>query len=204
MTRLFSYKNGKVKIIWNEQPMFNDYDPEWVTSKIEKKTTPFLDTFMLGVELMVHTGPRICYGMLGAQVQPCAERDIVGISIAYTHGNTAKYENSLLLNDNYVYKGLPQEYAEEVINSVLGTISEKESYPQCDVSFAYAANCEVGSSPMFFAITAEILTNLICTCTEEKILNMTVEEFTGQYIRACQYFKGSNGFLGIIKKEEKL
>lgn len=204
MIRLFSYQNGKVKIIWNEQPMLNNYGSEWVTSKIEKKTTSFSDTFMLGVELMVHTGPRICYGMLGAQVQPCAERDIVGVSIAYTHGNTIKYENSLLLNDNYVYKGLLQEYAEAVSDSVLRTISEKESYPQCAVSFAYAANCEVGSSPMFFAITAEILTNLICTCTEEKILNMTIEEFTGQYIRTCQYFKGTKEFLGIIKREEKL
>lgn len=70
--------------------------------------------------------------------------------MAFTSKNTTKYEDSCLINDTYVYKGLPEEYAEQVIASINSAILKRGRYPQCNIIIEDAANCEIGSSPMIF------------------------------------------------------
>lgn len=169
--------------MWNEQPMNKDYEDNLFEQEIGQKTEQISTPFLLGVELKVHRGGRICYGMLIARVQPHNGPDIVKISIAFTHQNTIKYKDSFLLNEEYVYKGLPKEYLEKVSSSVCETITAKNVYPQCHILFEYAANCEVGSSPMIFGIIAEIITNLICTSSLDEIHNISIDSFTEKYAR---------------------
>lgn len=183
MVKLFEYKNGELKVMWNTKPMLKDYEYSWYNIPIKIKTYPFSSTFELGIELKVHKAGRICYGMLMAQVQPHSKKNYVDISLAYTHKNIVKYEKSFLNNDAYVYKGLPEEYAEEVINRINSSILEKGSYPQCSIIFEEAANCEVGSSPIIFGIIVDIITNIICTSSENEIRDMSIETFTKQYVR---------------------
>lgn len=183
MNRFFKYKNGEIKIMWNVKSTLKDYEYDWRRRQIKIKTHPFLSSFLLGVELKIHKGGRICYGMLMAQVQPCDEQDCVNISLAYTHKNTIKYEFSCLANDSYVYKGLPEEYVEYIINSFNSSILKKESFPQCSISIEESANCEVGSSPMLFGIISNIIINIIYTSSEDEILNMSIENFTEKYVK---------------------
>ncbi len=131
------------------------------------------------MELKVHRGGRICYGFLVAQIKLHNECDCIKISISYIHGNSVKYEESSLWNDTSVYKGLPEEVSESIIT----TIMAKNSYPQCEIAINYAANCEVGSSPIIFEVIAETITKLICSSSEEEIQNMNIETFTKKYVR---------------------
>ncbi len=183
MVKLFKYKNGEIKIMWNAKPMLKDHEYSWYSNQIETKTYQFSSSFLLGVELKVHKGGRICYGMLMAQVQPYDKQNCVDISLAYTHKNTVKYEGSCLYNDTYVYKGLPEEYVGQVINSISSSILKKDSYPQCSITLEESVNCEVGSSPIIFGIIADIITNIICTSSEDEILDMNIETFTKQYVK---------------------
>lgn len=184
MNRLFKYKRGEIKVIWNEQPMVKDYEDKWIEKRIVKKTKQLLTSFSVGVEMMLPTGGRICYGLLSAKVEPHNEQDIVKLSMAFTSHNTVRYEESFLWNDEHVYKGLPEEYIGYVSNSICEKIYEKNIYPQCSILFEYAANCEVGSSPRLFEIIAEIIINLICTSSLDEICSINIEDFTKKYVKS--------------------
>lgn len=183
MKKLFKYQNGEITIIWNEKPMINNYQYNQYYTEIKNKTITISSPFLVGMELKVHRGGRICYGLLGAQVKPHNECDCIKLSIAYTQENNVKYGESSLLNNDFVYKGLPEEYVSEVSKSIKTTIMTKESYAQCEIAINYAANCEVGSNPMIFGIIAETLIKLICDSSVEKIQNMDIKTFTEEYIR---------------------
>lgn len=183
MFRLFKYKNGEIKITWNEKPMLKDYEYEWRRSQIRIKTSQISTSFSLGLELKIHTGGRICYGMLAAQIKPHDEHDCVNVSLAFTSENTSRYGESCLMADTYVYKGLPEEYVEQVTQSIGSAILKKDRYPQCNIVIGDAANCEVGSSPMIFGIMADIMIDLICTGSEDEFVNMDIETFTGKYVK---------------------
>lgn len=70
MERVFEYKNGMVRIMWNEVPMSVDYESICIHSEIQKETYPLKTPFLIGVELQISMGGRICYGLLGAKVKP--------------------------------------------------------------------------------------------------------------------------------------
>lgn len=183
MERTFEYKSGKIKVIWNETPMEKDYEEEWITQEFRKTTKKVLKPFSVGVELMVHTGPRMCYGMLMAEVIPSDVQACIKVSIAYTKENTIKYPNSLLADDRYVYKGLPEEYVEEVFNTVSEALNEKDNYLQCDIVFGEAANCEAGSSPWIFGIITKIILALIDKNELDAISTMSIADFTTEYVK---------------------
>lgn len=182
MIKTFKYKNGEVKVIWNEEPMVRNYKYDCSYQVIDKATYRISNSFLVGIELKINRGGRIIYGLLAAKVYPHDEKNLVKISVEFTKENTIRYEKSNLYNDKFVYKGLPKEFVEQVEKSIFETILKKESYPQCDIEFKYAANCEVGSSSMIFGIIAELIVNLINTTTEDKVLNMDIENFTKKYM----------------------
>ena len=72
--------------------------------------------FLLGIEMIVHMGGRMCYGMLAARAEPHNEQNRVNLLLAFTQKNTVRYTGTGLIDDIHVYKGLPEEYAAEVIN----------------------------------------------------------------------------------------
>lgn len=183
MERVFEYKNGMVRIMWNEVPMSVDYESICIHSEIQKETYPLKTPFLIGVELQISMGGRICYGLLGAKVKPYEKKDAIKVSVYYTNKNTIKYDYSSLFDDEFVYKGLPKEYLEYINNNVYDTLKEKKSFPSCEISFDYAANCEVGSSPMIFGIIAEMIINFIDTGIIEKISSISLEEFSQQYVK---------------------
>ena len=181
MKRVIEYQNGKAIVMWNETPMTSDYQREWHCMERKTKTTEIAAAFEIGVELEIHTGGRICYGFLAARVRPHNEPGIVKISIAFTSGNTVRYENSCLLNDSFVYKGLPKEYVTQVGESMAAAVEGERDYPQCEILVDSSANCEVGSSPVLFGIIAEMLVKLICVASAEQVMEMGAEAFALEF-----------------------
>lgn len=182
MIKVFQYKNGEIIIRRDEPLMMKDYKYEWREKQIQIKTYQLSLPYTLGVELAVYRGGRICYGMLTAQVKPKDKKDRVNLSLALTQENTIQYEGACIIDNTYVYKGLPEEYADEIINKISSFMLKKESFPQCDIFIEDSANCEVGSSPMIFGIIAEIMINLISSGEEDAILNLDIETFTKLYV----------------------
>ncbi len=183
MIKTFDYQNGEIKITYNESPVVKDYKYDWKKHRIEVMTFPVSLSYWLSVELKIQKGSRICYGMLGVQVQPNEEINSVKIDVAFTKGNSIRYYDSCLFNDSRVYKGLPEEYVESVIRKVTSEILKKGKYPQCKVIFEYAANCEVGSSPMIYELISEIIINIIFENAYEKIMDMDIQSFTNQFAK---------------------
>ena len=63
-------------------------------------------------------------------MQPENEKMGVYAAVNYIKKNRVKYKESLLLDDRYVYQGLPEEYLDEVVKRIPLAISKKENYPQ--------------------------------------------------------------------------
>lgn len=181
MIKTFDYRNGEIKITYNESPAVKDYKYDWKKYQIGITTFPVLLNYRLGVELEIRKGGRICYGMLGVQVQPEKEINRVKIDVAFTKGNSIRYYDSCLFNGSRVYKGLPEEYLESVIRKVTSEILKRDKFPQYKVLFEYAANCEVGSSPMIYGMISEIIINIISENACEKIMDMDIQSFTNQF-----------------------
>lgn len=183
MIKIFNYKNGEIKVMYNESPMAMDYSYSWKKHQVEIITFPVSLNYWLGIEIKINKGGRICYGMLVAQVQPNEDTNCVKIDIAFTQKNNIRYYDSCLYDDTSVYKGLPKEYVDSVIQSVTSEILKKDYYPGYKIVFEYAANCEVGSSPMIYQIISEIIINMIYENACEKILDMDVETFTKEFAK---------------------
>lgn len=161
MFKNYEYKNGQVKLIIDEEPMVNDYISEHLSGFVEKKCDKIIIPNLIGLEVSLSKGGRICYGLLAGKLIPNNKQNIISFDISYTAQNTIKYTDSILYNDNYVYKGLPKEYLEHVKMGILKGIEKVNFFPNCNLHYDYAANCEVGSSPMFFEMISETLTELI-------------------------------------------
>ena len=174
--------------MWNEIPMKKDYKESFYHKMITQETRHISYSYILGLELQIHTGGRICYGMLCSKVQPLDKQNTVKLSIAFTQQNTVKYKRSILLDDRYVYKGLPEEFLEKVSNCICEKIKEKREFPQCEIEIMYAANCEVGSSSMFFGIISNILIDLIYKSSLDELSSISVEDFKQKYLEEIAFY----------------
>lgn len=183
MQKVFDYECGSVTLLGDIDLSFLDYENEYYHQKVQTKTRVNEHSYFLGIEMIAHRGGVIRYGMLCTSVQPNAENDSVNISIAYTNENNVRYQGVSQFDYNHTYKGMPYEYLESVRNSVINTILEKKNYPQCSIDFIYSANCEVGSSPMFFSMLAEVIMNIIYDETYDEVWKMNTADFTNQYLK---------------------
>ena len=184
MIKIFQYKNGEIRIKKDENLSVRDYQYEWKKRQIKVKTVELPLPFCLGVEIIVHTGGRICYRMLSAQVSPYNEPDCVNLSLAYTQNNTVRYTETGLIDDSHIYKGLPEEYTADILDRRVSFILEKEVFPQCSNCYKHAAHSAVASSPMIFGVIAETIINIICTGSVDEIFHLDAETF---YIKNLRF-----------------
>ena len=176
MFKIKEYSNGKIKITVNEEWTHNSLLTECSKKIINlNRTRLYYTLYSVGLEVAVHRGGRICYGLLSASISPNDNADSMLLSVAYTQKNTEKYCESILLDDKHCYKGLSYEYLEAVINGAVKSITEIEKFPLCNISFDYSLNCEDGSSPMFFSIIAESLIELISMLNVANLSELTLK-----------------------------
>lgn len=188
MVKLLDYRNGKIRISYNEELMPEAYHCLIRRQNVKVKTYPIFVPFSWGLEFAAHMGGRICYGKLAAQVEPQKEKESVHVAVNYTKKNTLKYNSSILSNNNYVYQGLPEEYLESLLEDICAEIGKYDQYPQAKITFSHAANCEVGSSIWFFGIIAKILLHMIYTGFDTNIFDMDIQAFAEQYVK--RFFHG--------------
>ncbi len=184
MEKVFEFRNGKVRVTYNEPGKIQGFEEKYVSASVQRNTRKCTSVYSVGVEAMAHTGGRMCYGKLSVSVRPQKEADKINITIAVTEENTIKFRNSLLLDDSYVYCGLPEEYVELMLDCVANAIEAVETFPQCTLFFEEAANCEAGSSSMYFGGIAELLVRMIEKENAADIFFMSEKEF------AEHFFKG--------------
>lgn len=181
MKKLYEYQNGIIKLILDEEPIINDFVSKRKTEKILSSCKELGTPRLVGLEVMLSRGGRICYGMLAAKIITNGNLDLVNVSIDYTEKNTIHYKDSLLRHDENVYKGLQEQYLKYVTNAIQNFIIYNPEFPKCDLVFEYAANCEVGSSPIFFEIIAEMIMKIIYTWNNCDLYCMDIESFTKLY-----------------------
>ena len=119
MYKTYKYKNGEIKLLKNEIPMARDYEYRSKFFQVIRKTQQLDNEFSLGIEMKIHRGGRICYGLLGAEVKSGKNLEAINVHIAYTDKNRIRYNDSCLINDEFVYKGLPEEYIEKIFRNVI-------------------------------------------------------------------------------------
>ena len=187
MKKNYEYKNVQVKLIIDEEPMVNDYTFERLNGFVERKCDKIIVPQLIGLEVSLSKGGRICYGLLACKLIPNDKQDIVGFEISYIAQNTIKYTDSILFNDNYVYKGLPKEYLKHVEAGIMEGIKEAKFFPNCNLHFDYAANCEVGSSPLFFEMISETLIELIGLDLNLNICELNATELLDSFSRRLKF-----------------
>ncbi len=181
MEKIFEFRNGKIRVTYNEVQKSQNIEEKYVRASVKRKTRRCTDEYSVGVEAMAHTGGRMCYGKLSVSMRPQEEADKINIAIAVTEENTVKLSNSLLLDDSYVYCSLPEEYAEHMLDCVINAIEAAETFPQCVLVFEEAANCEAGSSSMYFGGIAELLIRMIEKDNAAEIFLMNENVFAEQF-----------------------
>lgn len=139
-------------------------------SKVEMQNGTYLS-----LELSKHTGPRILYGKIGIIFEKSISNKIK-IKLPYSYENSEHYENSILYNKEYCYKGIPKEYVEDIVDGIENYISKVGDFPKCDITIVDGANCEIGSSSACFRIIISVLLDLFVSRKYIDIQNMNEDE----------------------------
>ena len=178
MIKRFEYANGIVNITINEKPMYSDLEVEFKKIMTNIKSLDFQRLpNSLGLEIGIHKGGRIYYGLLSTSILPSCDVDTTYLTVSFTKRNIRIFENSILLNNNHIYEGLPEEYLDAVINGAFTSITEINRFPLCNIAFDHAANCTVGSSPMFFEKISGAIIDLIFLSHKNELSIETCDEY---------------------------
>ena len=68
--------------------------------------------------------------------------------------------NTLAYNKKTVFKGLPKEYVETILETAVDYFQANE-VPSGKIVFDSAAHCEVGSSPSMFKMATKTILNIL-------------------------------------------
>lgn len=183
MKKTLNFKNGVIKLVYNEEINLKTGKETYVKKKIERKTKGISKESMLSVEAMAHRGGRMCYGMFFVQIRPLEEANVVYVTVAVNEENALPYEDAILADTEQVYCGFPKEYLELTLESIINSVNEQEMFPQGEIAFECAANGEVSSSAMFFSYLAELIIGMIAHGKPEEMLYMEQEMFVETYLK---------------------
>lgn len=183
MEKTFRFKNGVIKIGYNEKAGLKTGRETYIKKRIERKTTGSSRESTLCVEAMAHRGGRMCYGLLFVRLRPLEEMNVVKVTVAVNEENMLKYEDAMLSDTEQVFRGFPKEYLELTLESIINSVNEKEVFPQCEIAFECAANGEVSSSAMFFSYLAELIIGMIANGKMKEMLHMEQEKFVETYVK---------------------
>ena len=112
---------------------------------------------MLEIHLNKNAGN---YSLIGVEFHPDNSHELK-LEVHYNEKNKILYKSEISPYDNHIYCGLSEEYVEYLVNNTISIIKENNYFNPGTLSIKYAANSEVGSSPKLFAITIEIIINIM-------------------------------------------
>lgn len=135
---------------------------EVIERKINGKASTLIEARCAVVEMVIPTGGRLIYAILGAEFKPdFSDQFCVKVSVSTENGQQIDW--SLVDGVDEVRLGLPSEY----VGSILEEISSLEKILGSGVlHFKYAAHSRVGSSPRIFRQLAGVVAKLLAHSPE--------------------------------------
>lgn len=157
--KIMDDNNIKIKLSFNENDK-NGYCDEIFLFQINNDSDLTLDkSVSVGLEISNHIGGRILYGYLNVMFEKSSDIG-VKVEIPYTNKNNARYEDSILYNKAFCYKGLLKEYVEDLAQSMKAYITGTEKFPNCNIKIIESANCEVGSCSVWYEWIIHVILDL--------------------------------------------
>jgi hypothetical protein len=125
--------------------------------KVTKEKVPTIE--QIAVELLVRTGPRSLYGLLGAHFTPRDNKSLE-MEVAISDRIGPQFSDSLAGHSDDVRVGLPDEYAGAVLEGA-AMLAKEESQLSGQILFCCAAHGRVGSSAAIFEQLSKMVVSLM-------------------------------------------
>lgn len=139
---------------------------------------------VIGLEISRHIGPRVLYGYISILFEKKLTND-VEIEIPYIYENSEKYDESVLYNKEYCYKGILKEYVDDIAMEIKNYIGNTKNFPHCNIKIIDGANCEIGSCTAFYKIIINILLNIFSSGIYKDIYSMKDEDLINAVKSGC-------------------
>ena len=177
---LTGYKKARVWI--NELPE-TFYPPGRVMEEsLPSSTTRPVSIHKGAVELLVPTGGRCLYGLLGAEFAESALDDLV-IRVICSGRDGVRFDDALPVGFDDVRKGLPDEFAPAVIDILTASGYASGRLPSGQLTFGCAAHGLVGSCVAIFGQLAKLVVDLFALRTISPSRDQLVKVFDALALR---------------------
>lgn len=119
-------------------------------------------TGQVAAEMMIPTGGRALYGLLGAQMHPKETNSLI-LKVLTSKFEGPPFASTVGLPppSDYIRIGLPKEYASSIVEGVLSAQEQLGSLPTGELIFNCAAHGLAGSSQEFFKCLGNIIVQLL-------------------------------------------
>jgi len=114
------------------------------------------------LEIMIPVGPRVCYGLLGAQFIP-NDSDKLSLEVRVSTEEESIFESSIAAQVDTVRIGLPEEYSQSVIDGIVASRDYEmiKTLGSGVILVDKAAHGEINSSKKFFRNIAATVIQLL-------------------------------------------
>jgi hypothetical protein len=153
-------KGTRIRLWIDELPDSVIENVQFIESKCCTHSKRNWNATKLGVEvcLQKHNSN---YGLLGLEVFPPDEQNILSIKVYYTNSDEKLFSDTLAHSKKTVFSALPREYAVAIAERVKNFLQQIPDLPSGTLAITVGAHCEIGSSKALFGIIAEILLNIL-------------------------------------------
>lgn len=115
---------------------------------------------MAAVEILIPKGGHALYGLLGAEITPASNRQIL-IRVTTSGDCEPPFHDSIAFAFEDARIGLPAEYAESVFRGALRTCAQIGKPFMGNLDFNCAAHGSVGSCSLIFEWLAAVVTSIL-------------------------------------------
>lgn len=165
----------EAKFYVNENNQYKKHSNICTISLEGNKKSFIKDDVILGLEISKYVGPRFLYGYINVLFEKTNDADIY-IEIPYINNNVDCFSDSILFSKEYCYKGILEEYVEDLRYSIMKYIESSKDFPICKIRIIDAANCEIGSCSAFYKIILDKIFDLFVSGKYNKLIQMKDEE----------------------------
>ena len=151
----------EVRVWLNELPELSYPIADVVERSIRTKAPVAATVRRAAVEMLIPTGGFAQYGLLGAEFVSGASGEL-RLQVAVSDNGGQRIDWSLASGIDEVRAGLPQEYAESMLDGAL-TADEVHGLGSGVLRFQHAAYAVVGSSPWIFQHLAVLVVRLLAS-----------------------------------------
>ena len=131
-----------------------------VERSIEAKSPDFNNVRLAAVELREPKGPRVLYGLLGAEFRPLKSNNL-DLQVNVSSNDNLRIADSSLNQSGDILVGLPKEYIDSVVRGVFDIGEKADGIFAGTLLFNCAAHSIVGSSESIFRRLSYIVVQIL-------------------------------------------